>query len=214
MDLDLVMILVPIRSPFPNVSCHLVEPIAVRWKAAYRPNAFKTVLVQILPGKLTLPCVGHVCTTRREIIAPYELSSRQSSSRGKLPLGFHRQLFADPFGIGFHVFIGDLHYGMFCFPFQRARRSLGVAPVGPGNIRPPLIAVAQVDALFGFLKSDGSGHKQLRLRSWIIVWIRHALGGCHMLGRFDKSAELLVGHGVRVHPKSVDGDLVAGASFG
>ena len=41
---DLAVFLIPVRSPFPNVSCHFVEPIAVRWKAAYRPNAFKNRL--------------------------------------------------------------------------------------------------------------------------------------------------------------------------
>ena len=97
---------------------------------------------------------------------------------------------------------------MFRSPLQRAGRSFRMAPVGAGNIRPPLVAVVEIDSLFGFLKIDRSRHEQFRLRAGIILWIRRALSRCDELSCFDKPTELFVHHRVRIHPKAIDGNLM------
>src|SRR5947208_16736395 len=42
---------IPIAAPFPNVSGHVVKPIAVRWKRFHRRDAGVTVLACILHWK-------------------------------------------------------------------------------------------------------------------------------------------------------------------
>src|SRR4029453_15738255 len=135
---NVLVLLIPVCGPLPYVAGHLVEPVAVGWKASHRRSPLETVFFEILPGKLTLPGICHLFAVRREGIAPDEFPSVQSAASGELPLGFGGQLFADPFGVGFSVLVGDVHHRVFRFSLQRACRSLRMAPISAGNLDPQL----------------------------------------------------------------------------
>src|SRR5206468_11876662 len=85
---DLAVLLIPVRRPLPNVAGHVVKPVAVRGKTAHRRDAFESVGLKVLPGKFSLPTVRHIFACGGKFIAPGKFSSRQSASRGELPLGF------------------------------------------------------------------------------------------------------------------------------
>src|SRR6266481_2109679 len=98
-------------------------------------------------------------STRSEFITPDELGTVQASARGELPLGFRRQLFADPLGVSFNVFVSDVHHRVLRFALQRARRTFRMAPVCSGNVYPPVVAVSQIDPLAWFIEDNRSGHE-------------------------------------------------------
>src|ERR1700722_16919302 len=50
---------IPLAGPFPNVSRHIVETVSIRREGTSRRCSVITVEHKILPGKLTLPRIGH-----------------------------------------------------------------------------------------------------------------------------------------------------------
>src|SRR5262249_12971645 len=116
--LNLLVLLIPVSGPLPNVAGHVVEPVAVRWKRSHRRRSLETILFEILPGKFALPGVGHVLAIRCKRIAPDEFRSVQSTTRGELPFSFRWQFFTDPFRIGFNILVGNVHDWVFRFSFQ------------------------------------------------------------------------------------------------
>src|SRR4029077_11603546 len=183
---DLFVLLIPIGGPLPHVTGHVVEPVAIRRKRPHRRRSFKPVKLKILPREVALPSVGHMFAARSKFVTPNELRTIQPSARSELPLGFRWQLFSYPFGIGFNVFVGDMHHGMFRFPLQRACRSLRMPPVRSGNVYPPVVTVSQVHPLARFIENDGGWHEQFRFSSWVILRFRRSLGERDVLGCFDK----------------------------
>src|SRR5882724_1173656 len=61
---------IPVCGPFPDVADHVEKSITVRRECGDRRSAFKTVGIDVLPWKLTLPGICHVTAGRREFIAP------------------------------------------------------------------------------------------------------------------------------------------------
>src|SRR5262245_46783877 len=61
--IDLAVLLIPIGGPLPHVAGHIVETITVGRKTAYRRRALETIFFKVLPGKFTLPGVGHMFST-------------------------------------------------------------------------------------------------------------------------------------------------------
>src|SRR5262249_50017036 len=102
---------------------------------------------------------------------------------------------------------------MFRFSFQRACRSLRMAPVGSGNVDPPVVTISQIHPLAGFVEHNRSRDKQLWFCARVILSFRRALGGCHVLGFLDKLANLFVDRRVPIHPKALDGHLVGWRFF-
>src|ERR1044071_8099066 len=206
--------LIPIRGPFPAVAAQVVEAVAVGREAADRSGAFEAVVFEILPGEASLPSVSHVLAGRRELLAPDELGSLESTARGELPYRLGRQLFSEPFGVGDGVLEGDVHDGMARALFDGALRSLGVAPIGAGNVAPPLEAIPEIHRTGGLAEDDGGGHEHLRLRAGIVGGIRRPLGDGDVARRLDESAKIVIRYGVLVDPKTVDRDAVRGRLFG
>src|SRR5262245_59158874 len=83
-----------------------------------------------------------------------------------------------------------------------------MAPVSPGNIDPPVVAVSQIHSLARFIENDRSGYEHLRLCAGIILCFWRALSGCHVLGCLDELAKLFIGDRVPIHPKAIDGHLM------
>src|SRR5215831_5120656 len=83
-----------------------------------------------------------------------------------------------------------------------------MAPVRSGHVDPPVVTIAQIHPLARFIENHRSGYKQLWFCAGIILRLRRALGGCHVLGCLDKLAKLFVGHRVPIHPKALKGHLM------
>src|SRR5512132_1296090 len=77
---NLLVLLIPICGPLPNIAGHLVQPVAVGRKTSHRCRPLETVFFEILPGKFTLPRIRHVLPVRSECIAPDKLGAVQSSA--------------------------------------------------------------------------------------------------------------------------------------
>src|SRR5262245_40763259 len=102
----------PVGGPFPDVADHVVEPMVVGGKRSDRGRALIAVLRQVLPGKLTLPSVGHYLAAGMELIAPSEFGTLLLATRGKFPFRFGGQIFASPARVGERVLVGDVHHWM------------------------------------------------------------------------------------------------------
>src|SRR5262245_5991849 len=72
---NLLVLLIPICSPLPNVAGHLIEPVTVGWKTSHRGSPLESVFFEILPGEFALPGVGHVLAIRCKRIPPNEFRS-------------------------------------------------------------------------------------------------------------------------------------------
>ena len=77
---------VPVAGPLPDVPRHVVEAVAVRREAADRGGALEAVDLQVLPGELALPGVGHRLAVREVLVAPGERGAVEAATGGELPL--------------------------------------------------------------------------------------------------------------------------------
>src|ERR1700692_3162741 len=62
---------IPIAAPFPNVTGHVVKPVAIRGKGFHRSDAYVSVFACIFHWKFPLPRVGHPFPAGTKFIAPY-----------------------------------------------------------------------------------------------------------------------------------------------
>jgi hypothetical protein len=93
----ILMWLVPVRSPLPYVSDHVVEAVPVRRKGSHRRSSLISIRAQILDRKVSLPGVSHNFAAWRELISPGVFHLRQSAARGKLPFRLCRQFLSRPY---------------------------------------------------------------------------------------------------------------------
>jgi hypothetical protein len=95
--------LIPVRSPFPNISDHIDKPITICGKYMDRRGSFIAIAAQILPREIALPRVSHVLPTIIELLTPCVGSTIEASACGKLPLYFGRQVFSRPFRVSLRI---------------------------------------------------------------------------------------------------------------
>src|SRR6202167_4395260 len=126
----------PIRGPLPNVADHVVEAITVRRKHGHRRSALVAIGREILLREIALPSVGEMFAAGREFVAPGKLSGVEAAARGKLPLGFGRQLLAGPDRVSLGIAISDMHDRMMVQSADRAARTVG-APSVRGEFASP-----------------------------------------------------------------------------
>ena len=107
-----MLLRVPIGGPFPDVSDHVVNTIAVRCECGHRRRPFKTVFVSILSRKLALPCIRLMFAAWREFVAPGVFRAVEAAPRGIFPFGFGRQILACPVGVGERIRKRDMHHRM------------------------------------------------------------------------------------------------------
>src|ERR1700689_3762735 len=116
------LVRIPIAGPLPNVSRHIVKTVSIRREGADWRGSFIAVEQEILPGKLTLPSIGHSLAARHHLVAPGKNRAVESTARGVLPLGFGGKLFAYPMRVGFGILVGDVHDSdQWCRPFHSYR---------------------------------------------------------------------------------------------
>ena len=142
---------------------------------------------------------------------PRRRSRLQPPASGELPLGLGGKLFAHPARVGRDVLVGDMHHRMPLPAVEGAAGALGVAPVRSRHISPPVVVVAQVDAVGRLSEHHGTGHEHFRPRPRIVGRIGRSL--CHrdVSSCLHEAPELGVGDSVLVHPEAVYSDAVNGA---
>src|SRR5882672_1303555 len=113
-----------------------------------------TVFDQVLPGELALPGVGHVATTRRELVAPGVLGGVETTARCELPLGFGRQFLAGPCSVSLGILERNVHDRVLPKALQRTPRAARVTPVRTRHVAPPVVVIAQIDATRWLLEHD------------------------------------------------------------
>src|SRR3954447_12605841 len=200
--------LVPVAGPFPNVADHVVQAVAVGWVGTDRGDADVAVGASVAYGKLALPGVGHPPVRGSELFTPGVGGAVQPSAAGEFPLRLRRQLFAGPTGVRLDVGPGELDDWTVPFAVHQAARALRVAPVGAGQIGPPVVGVPEVDGPGRWDEDSGSGNKHVRSGSGVVCWVWGLFGHSQMAGFSDELGELVVGHGEAVDPEAADTDLV------
>src|SRR4029077_13552563 len=73
--LNLAVVLVPVGRPLPDIAGHLMKAVPIRRKRADRCGPLVSVLAEVLPRKLALPCIGERFAARHELVAPAELGA-------------------------------------------------------------------------------------------------------------------------------------------
>src|SRR4029453_15243966 len=200
--------LVPVAGPLPDVADHVEQAVAVGREPAHRGRPCIAVQLQVLDRELALPGVGHPAAVRVELVAPGELRPLQPTAAGQLPLGLGGQVLAGPGGVGGHVGPGDVDHWVVGFLLDRAGRPLGVAPVGPRHIGPPVVVVTQVDPVAWGAEHHRGRDQRLRSGAGVVGRVGDPLGHRHMPGCPGEAGELGVGDGVPVDPEPVHADLV------
>ena len=95
-SIGLVLLGVPVGSPFPDIADHVVNAIAVRRERRDRRGPLVTIVVQVLPGKFALPGIGQMLAAGRELVAPGIFRAVEAAARGEFPFGLGRQILAGP----------------------------------------------------------------------------------------------------------------------
>ena len=108
-ELLVIIWTVPVASPLPDVSRHIVEPISIRSELGNWGYSGIPISPCIFVGKMTLMRVGHPSPTGSELISPDKRFASQTAARGELPFRLSGEPLAGPFCIGQCVFISDLN---------------------------------------------------------------------------------------------------------
>src|SRR5262245_34318235 len=140
-----MLVLIPVRRPFPDVADHVVEAVAIGIVGTDRRRTFVAVGRRIAPREFTLPRVGHVPIVGEELVAPCVVDTVESTTRGKFPLGFCWQLFTVPLRKRFSVRERDVHDRMVLSAVDRGAGSLGMTPLRVAHELPPIADVAAID---------------------------------------------------------------------
>src|ERR1700746_3837884 len=121
---------VPIAAPLPDVSGHIVEAVAVRWKRFHGRGSRKSIFRCISDRKNPLPGIGHPLTARTKFVTPRITFVLQTAPRSVLPLGFGWKPFTGPLRIGNGVIPGHLDHWMALPSRNVALRPLWMTPTG------------------------------------------------------------------------------------
>src|SRR5690349_14756046 len=89
-----------------------------------------------------------------------------------------------------------------------------MSPVCAGNIGPPVVMIAEINAPLRFLKDDGRRLEHLRQSSRIVFRLWRTLSDSDMVRGFNKAGELLVGYRVSVDPEALNRGGVRRRLFG
>src|SRR5271165_867067 len=206
---------VPVAGPLPDVSRHVIEAVAVGRILGHGGDACVAVRAGVVVGEVALVGVGHPLPVGPELVAPDEGLASQAAAGGELPLSFRGKALATPLGVGYSIFVGDLHDGIVVFPHDAAARSGGMTPVGAMHVGPPLVMVSQGYGVIGRGEYDGASHQVLRRRRRIILLPGLAFGYGDVSGGLYEPGELGVGDvGLvqveAVHVHAMDGTGVFG----
>src|SRR5689334_23752653 len=89
-----------------------------------------------------------------------------------------------------------------------------MSPICAGNIGPPVVMIAEINARLRFLKDNRRRLKHLRQSSRIVLRLGRTLSDSDMVRGFNKAGELLVGYRVSVDPEALNRGGVRRRLFG
>ncbi len=98
-----------VRSPFPDVAGHVMEPETIRWIAADRRHTVMPIRIGVSYGEGPLPDVGHVVAITNQLVAPDESLGILADPSRTLPFRLRRQSFAGPRRVRDSVIPRDLN---------------------------------------------------------------------------------------------------------
>src|SRR5271170_4333461 len=96
-----------------------MKTIAVGRKARDGSGAFVAIEQSVLPGKLSLPTIGHRLAVGGMLIAPGVLLALEAATRREFPLRFGGQFLAPPARIGLGILISDVNHRVLFKPVER-----------------------------------------------------------------------------------------------
>src|SRR5215469_7292965 len=195
---------IPIAGPLPNVSCHVIQAIAIRRKLLDRRDPHIAVFPTIGFRKMALECVGHPFAVRPERRTPRKRLARKSAPGRRLPLGLSGQALSRPVRIGERILVCDVNNGILSPSFQIADRSFWMSPVRPFDVRPPLQIIVERNLVLRRRENDGARNQVLRRSSRIIFSPRLSLRDRDISGCSDEFGELIIGDVGSVHPEAID----------
>lgn len=158
----------------------------------------------VLPRKPTLPCLCHDLPARGKFVSPNVFGFLQSATRRVFPFRFCWEFAAGPCRIGAGIFIRDLHDRVILSAFNRATFAFRMLPAGPGNKRPPIAHVPQINRAFCHIEDHRSGHQQKRVCAGKIGRVKRPFSNRHISGFGNELRKLCVGDRAPINPKSVN----------
>src|SRR5262245_57578324 len=102
---------IPVARPLPNIADHVVEPVAIGWKAADWGDARIAILFSVVDRKDALPGVGDGLAILVEGLAP-ALTLIVAAPRRIFPLRLARKLATEPMRVGERILVGNMDDGM------------------------------------------------------------------------------------------------------
>ena len=198
----------PVRGPLPGVSRHVEEAVAVGRVRADGRGALVAVELQVLPGELALPGVRQRSPFRELGVSPGEDGAVEPAASRVFPLGFRGKLLARPGRVRLRVFVGDLDDRMVIAAVDRRAGAARSLPRGPGDVRPPVSEVVQVHRPAGLAEHERARYEELGVGVGVVVGIERSLGHRDVARVADEAPEVGSGHGMLVHPETVDRDAV------
>ena len=146
-----------------------------------------------------------MATVRARTRRPMHIRHRRGRRAPQIPTRPRSAIPCPPTRVGFGIVERDVHDRMPPQALQRALRTARMTPVCARYVDPPVVVIAEIDAMRGLLEEDRRRHQQLRLRAGIVRSVGGPFRDRDMAGRFDEAAELGIRHRVPVHPEAVDG---------
>jgi hypothetical protein len=127
----------PIRTPFPDVSGRVVQPIAVRRILVDGRGRVETVVDAVVRGKGALPDVAPMLTAGCQLVTPGVGGLLQSAAGRERPCGFGGQALAAPARVGASVLPADVNDGVIAESIESRLRPGRVIPARPVHLAPP-----------------------------------------------------------------------------
>src|SRR5580692_12895725 len=134
---------IPVGGPLPDVASHVVEAVAVWGELGDGGDSGETIGGGIFVGEMSLEGVGHPLSIGAEFFAPDVGLPGEATTGGKFPFGFSGEALVGPLGVGFGVWVSDLHNGIVVFALDGTGGARGMAPICAFDVTPPLEVIVQ-----------------------------------------------------------------------
>src|SRR5262249_30712753 len=135
--LAVILWLVPIGAPFPNVAANVEQAVSVGRIRGHGRGSTITVALTVADRKPALPDVRLPLAPGFQFVAPAVRLPIDFPTGRKFPLGLSRQALAGPIAVGFGVVPGDVYRRMVFAPLEVAVGAIGMSPVRAGHVPPP-----------------------------------------------------------------------------
>ena len=128
----------PVHAPLPGVSRDAAEAEPVRGEGVCGSYTGKPVLAGVLVGKITLPDVAAVPSSRGKFVSPGISLPHQAAARRVLPFGFGWQALSSPLAECLGICPGNVGHWMIPAAFELRSRAFGPPPGRAFHFAPPL----------------------------------------------------------------------------